>query len=39
MNRQNEQKSDDDIVGLFPPMKSIAAFLAATLFMMLSIAL
>jgi len=39
MNRQIEQKSDDDIVGLFPPMKSIAAFLAATLFMMLSIAL
>lgn len=39
MNRQIKQKSDDDIVGLFPPMKSIAAFLAATLFMMLSIAL
>ncbi|MBB1391046.1 hypothetical protein H5185_16750 [Shewanella sp. SG44-6] len=39
MKRQIKQKSDDDIVGLFPPMKSIAAFLAATLFMMLSIAL
>ena len=39
MKRQTKKKSDDDIVGLFPPMKSIAAFLAATLFMMLSIAL
>jgi hypothetical protein len=39
MKRQTKQKSDDDIVGLFPPMKSIAAFLAATLSMILSIAL
>ncbi|MGP1722138.1 hypothetical protein [Shewanella frigidimarina] len=39
MKRQTKLKSDDDIVGLFPPMKSIAAFLAATLFMMLSISL
>jgi hypothetical protein len=39
MKRQTKQKSDDDIVGLFPPIKSIAAFLAATLFMILSIAL
>jgi hypothetical protein len=39
MKRQTKKKSDDDIVGLFPPMKSIAAFLAATLSMILSIAL
>ncbi|MEO3683694.1 hypothetical protein ABHN84_15575 [Shewanella vesiculosa] len=39
MKRQTKLKSDDDIVGLFPPMKSIAAFLAATLFMMLAISL
>ncbi|MBO1897840.1 hypothetical protein HNW13_019050 [Shewanella sp. BF02_Schw] len=39
MKRQTKKKSDDDIVGLFPPMKSIGAFLAATLSMILSIAL
>ncbi|MGI2114729.1 hypothetical protein ACRN9G_14185 [Shewanella frigidimarina] len=39
MKRQTKKKSDNDIVGLFPPMKSIAAFLAATLSMILSIAL
>jgi hypothetical protein len=39
MKRQTKKKSDDDIVGLFPPMKSIGAFLAATLFMILSMSL
>ncbi|WP_226412105.1 hypothetical protein [Shewanella glacialimarina] len=37
MQHKKKQKSDDDIVGLVPPTKSILAFLASTMLMLFCI--